>query len=141
MGLNALEKLTARPAGRRYTTVAIYRSSSAARSAVTRLYNMGLDMDNVTVVGNGSPDQQPAASAASGSPEPCARASTHEDDESAMREGLIRLGISQENALSYATDIREGRTLVIVHGTLMETGRAAALLEMTSQSGLAEFKD
>jgi hypothetical protein len=52
---------------------------------------------------------------------------------------LVQLGISRASALVFESDVRHGISLVIVHGTQTETGRAAALLERTQHYGVEEF--
>jgi hypothetical protein len=139
MSACALERLVARPAGRRHTTVAIYRSAAAARSAVTRLHHMGVDTDKLSLVGKEHlSDEQDV---------PCVDLSADlsenllsEDGLSVLGTELVRLGVSRESAINYQADFLDGKSLLIVHGTLAETGRAAELLEKTMHHGLAEHE-
>jgi hypothetical protein len=134
VSVQSLERLDVRPAGRRHTTVAIYRSASAARSAVTKLHNMGLEAEKLSLIGVNHPAEGPAPESQE------KRGAQTEDGLSALGAGLVRLGVSRDSALHYETDVSEGRTLLVVHGTLAEAGRAAELLEKTMHNGLAEHE-
>lgn len=51
---------------------------------------------------------------------------------------LVGLGVPEESALRYETDLKAGKFLLIVHGTEAETSRATALLELTNHQGMAQ---
>ena len=109
-----LQRLPLRPIGRRNTTVAIYAALSRARRAANRLFGNGIGMDRFSIL------------------ESAAQPNSFVTD-------FVRLGVSRAGALNYETAVAEGHILLIVHGKLVETSKAAWLLSNTDYLGLAEY--
>ena len=132
----ASSKLNSRPLGRRYTTIALYRSAAVARGAVTKLHQMGVDLEAVSLIGKAHLSDQPADSTevTAGSPLFLKAPTTLGSD-------LARLGIGEQSAANYLADFADGKSILIVHGSLAQTGLAASLLEKTLHFGLAEYAE
>ena len=129
-------KLAVRPAGRRCTTVALYRSASVARSAVTKLHHMGVDLETVSLIGKAHLSEQQCADL-----EACPGSAPLPESPTTLGADLARLGICEQSAANYEGDFEDGKSILIVHGTLAQTGFAAFLLEKTMHSGIAEYAD
>ena len=57
---------------------------------------------------------------------------------STLGAALISLGIPEDSALAYQTQLAAGKFVLIVHGTQEETARARTLLQLTGHEGVAE---
>jgi uncharacterized membrane protein len=57
---------------------------------------------------------------------------------SAIGAALVSLGVPENSALAYETEIEAGKFVLIVHGTVEEIARARAVLTLTNHLGIAD---
>ncbi len=57
---------------------------------------------------------------------------------SVLGAALASLGIPENSALKYESELRAGKFLLFVHGTREEIARARAVLELTQHEGVTE---
>ena len=57
---------------------------------------------------------------------------------SALGAALVSLGIPENRAIAYETELAAGKFVLIVHGTQEETAKARTILQLTSHEGVAE---
>ena len=57
---------------------------------------------------------------------------------SALGAALVSLGVPNNSAIAYETELAAGKFVLIIHGTQEETAKARGLLQLTSHEGVAK---